>query len=142
MESNKSPKPMTIKLSNGYLTGEQIEFVFNALPLEVTFVDENDIIRYFSRPPNSLFTRKSEIIGTKVQDCHSEKSIAMVNSLLDDFKSGERDSAGLWFEEEGKFIMVIYTALRDENGNYLGCLETAQDITGIKELEGSKRELD
>ena len=131
--SNKSVlESLAVQLGDGSLNRKQIEFIFNALPLEITFTDENDIIRYYSAPDIKLFTRKPEIIGTKVQDCHSEKSIDLVNRILDDLRAGIRKSAEFWSEHDGKLVLTIYTAVNDSDGNYLGCLETVQDISAIK----------
>ena len=136
--ANKSSDYSEIKLGDGSLNARQIESVFDALPLEITFTDENDIIVYYSRPKEPLFSRKPEIIGTKVQDCHSEKSIDLVNSILNDFKTGKRKSAEFWFEHDGRLVLTIYRAVTDSDGSYLGCLETAQDISEVKKITGQK----
>ena len=129
---------LAVKLGDGSMNSEQIKAVFNALPLEITFTDENDIIRYYSVPEVKLFSRKPEIIGTMVQNCHSEKSIDKVNKLLGDFRSGTRKSAEFLVEHDAKLVLTIYTAVKDARGRYIGCLETAQDISAIKKLTGQK----
>ena len=136
--ANKSSDYSEIKLGDGSLSARQIESVFNTLPLEVTVTDEYDIIKYFSRPENPIFSRTPNIIGTKVQDCHSEKSIDQVNRLLSDFKAGKRKSAEFWSEHDGKLVLTIYKAVTDADGSYLGCLETNQDISAVKKITGQK----
>jgi len=126
----------------GILTKEQIEAIFNALPGEVTFVDKDDTVRYYAQPKERIFVRTPAVIGRKVQQCHPEKSVHVVNKLLEDFKSGRRDVAAFWINMQGRLIYIRYFAVRDKDGNYQGCIETTEDITEIKKIEGEKKLLD
>jgi PAS domain S-box-containing protein len=129
----------TIPFETGDLSKEEIESTFNALPVEVTFVDKDDIVRYYSQSKDRIFVRAKAVLGRKVQQCHPEKSINAVNKILEDFKSGKRDVAEFWMNFEGKLIHIRYFPVRSKSGEYLGCLEVTQDITGIKKIEGEKR---
>jgi PAS domain S-box-containing protein len=131
-----------LKLDTGALSLEQINLVLKNLPVDLTFVDENDEVRYFSAGKERIFSRSAGIIGRRVQNCHPEKSVHIVNRILDEFKAGTRDVAGFWIQLKGKFIYIRYFAIRDEQGKYRGTLEVTQDITEIKKLEGERRLLD
>jgi DUF438 domain-containing protein len=108
----------------------------------VTFVDENDEVRYYSSGKERIFPRSPEIIGRKVQFCHPPKSIDTVNRILDSFHKGEKDVAEFWLKIGDKFIHIRYFAVRDGDGKYRGTLEVSQDITALRSLEGERRLLD
>jgi PAS domain S-box-containing protein len=129
-------------LATGSMTREELEAVLNALPVDITFVDKEDTVRYFNQPKERLFPRTKAVIGRKVQQCHPQKSIHRVDEILSDFKSGERDSAAFWINMGERKVYIRYSAVRDKAGRYLGTLEATQDITEIKEIEGEKRLLD
>jgi len=129
-------------LSTGDLTFSQINLMLTHLPVDVTFVDENDTVRYFSETPDRIFKRTPAIIGRKVQNCHPPASVDKVVKIVEDFKSGKRDVAEFWIQMAGKFIHIRYFAIRDAAGNYRGTLEVSQDITALRQLEGEKRLLD
>jgi len=129
-------------LDTGQLTLEQINLMLTHLPVDLTFVDENDRVAYYSEGPERIFPRSPAIIGREVRNCHPPKSVHLVNQILDAFKSGARDTAEFWIELGGKFIYIRYFAVRDGNGYYRGCLEVSQDITQIRKLEGQQRLLD
>ncbi|MCF6241993.1 MAG: PAS domain-containing protein [Bacteroidales bacterium] len=131
-----------VDLETGYLLPEQLKIMLNTLPLDITYVDENDVVRYFSSPKDRFFTRSKAIIGRTVQNCHPPESIHVVDKIVNSFKSGEKDEANFWIQMRGKFILIRYFALRDEKGNYKGTLEVSQDITEIRKLEGEQRLLD
>lgn len=131
-----------ISLETGSFTEEELESVLNTLPIDVTFVDKDDTVRYFSQGKDRIFVRTKAIIGRKVQQCHPEKSVHVVNQILESFKKGSRDVAEFWINLKGKLVLIRYFAVRDKNGAYLGCLEVTQDITEIKKIEGEKRLLD
>ncbi|MCJ7578458.1 MAG: PAS domain-containing protein, partial [candidate division Zixibacteria bacterium] len=95
--------------------------------------------RYFSQPKEMIFSRTKAIIGRQVQLCHPQKSVHVVNQILEDFKGGKKDIAEFWINLEGKLIHIRYFAVHNKNGEYLGCLEVTQDITEIKKMEGEKR---
>jgi DUF438 domain-containing protein len=129
-------------LDTGRLTSEQINLMLTHLPVDLTFVDENDRVAYYSEGPERIFPRSPAIIGREVRNCHPPKSVHIVNKILDAFKSGSRDSAAFWIELGGKFIYIRYFPVRDTGGHYRGCLEVSQDLTEIRKLEGENRLLD
>jgi hypothetical protein len=130
-----------VSFETGTLSVEELETVFDTLPVDVTFVDKDDTVRYFSQSKDRIFPRAKAIIGRKVQQCHPQKSVHVVNQILEDFKAGRRDSAQFWINLKGRLIYIRYFAVR-KDGDYLGCLEVTQDITDIKKIEGEKRLLD
>jgi len=136
IEKSKSNE---VKFPSGILTKEQILAILNTLPIDITFVDENDEVKYFNETKDRIFVRSRTIIGRKVQNCHPEKSIEIVNKILRDFKSGKRNKADFWLKLGEKFVLIQYFAVRDEKGKYLGTLEVTQDIAPIQKISGEKR---
>jgi PAS domain S-box-containing protein len=124
------------------LKTEQLERILETLPVEISFVDENDLVRYWNRHETRTFKRPLSVIGKPVQSCHPKQSIHKVNQIVTDFKEGKRDSAEFWIDLSGKKVYIRYFAVRSKDGIYMGTLEVAQDITGIKKIEGEKRLLD
>jgi uncharacterized protein len=117
--------------------------ILNTLPVELSFVDAEDTVRYFSHEDqDKIFPRTRSAIGMKVQDCHPQKSLHVVNEILADFKAGRRKVAEFWIDFGPKKIHIRYFSVRGEAGRYLGCLEVVQDVTGIRALEGERRLLD
>jgi len=145
-ESHKTrPKPekeCVLQSDTGNLSKEEIEAVFNTLPVDITFVDKNDTVRYFSQTKGRTFARSKAVVGRKVQQCHPQKSVHIVNQILEAFRKGSRDVAEFWVDLGGKMVHIRYFAVRGKNGNYIGCLEVTQDITSIKKIEGERRLLD
>lgn len=133
------PEEGLIAFDTGSLPKADIQAVFNALPVDITFVDTEDTVRYFSKSKERIFPRTKAVIGRKVQQCHPQKSLHVVNRILNDFRSGRRDVAEFSIQKEGRTIHIRYFPVRDERGEYLGCLEVTQDITDIKKIEGEKR---
>ena len=131
-----------VPLSTGALTPEQIDLLLLNLHLDVSFVDENDEVRYYSAAKERIFPRSPGIVGRKVQNCHPPDSVHVVNGILEAFKSGARDTAEFWIALHGGLVYIRYFAMRDANGSYRGTLEVSQDVTGIRELEGEQRLLD
>jgi len=131
-----------VPFETGPVSTDVVEAIMNTLPVDVTFVDANDRVRYFSQGKERIFVRTKAIIGRTVQACHPSKSYHVVNQILEDFKTGKRDSAEFWIQLEGKFIHIRYFSVHSKSGEYLGCLEVSQDITDIKKLEGEKKLLD
>ncbi len=129
-------------LDTGRMTLKQINLMLTHLPVDLTFVDENDQVAYYSEGPERIFPRSPAIIGREVRNCHPPKSVHLVNQILDAFKSGSRDTAEFWIELGGKFIYIRYFAVRDADGYYRGCVEVSQDLTQIRKLEGQQRLLD
>lgn len=131
-----------IKLPSGLLAPAQLMHMLNALPVDITFVDHDDTVRYFSENAERIFVRTRAIVGRNVQNCHPPQSVTQVEKILDSFKDGSRDSAEFWLSLKGKMIYIVFYAVRDEKGKYLGTLEVAQDITKLQKLEGERRLLD
>ena len=131
-----------IKIGHGLMSLEQIEAIFNTLPVDITFVDKDDRVKYFNDVPDRLFPRTKSVIGREVRMCHPKKSIHMVDRIVNDFKSGARDSADFWIRIKGRFVYIRYFAVRNAKNEYLGTLEVTQDVTGIRGLKGEKRLLD
>jgi len=116
-----------------------LEAVFESLPVDITFIDSDDTVRYYNREGKRIFVRTPAVIGRKVQNCHPPKSLPAVDQLLNEFKSGKRDVAEFWIQMRGRMIFIRYFPVRDRGRKYLGCLEVSEDITEIKKLEGEKR---
>jgi hypothetical protein len=132
-----------VTLETGTLTFAELGAVLNALPVEVSFVDANDTVRYYNEPSGGrIFPRTKGVIGRKVQDCHPQRSVTKVEQILTDFRGGRRDRAEFWINLKGRLTLIRYLPVRDRAGAYLGCLEVTQDITEIKRIEGEKRLLD
>jgi hypothetical protein len=131
-----------LPLTTGSLTLEQVDLLLTHLPVDVSFIDERDTVRYYSATRDRIFARTPAVIGRKVQNCHPGKSVHIVDAILKAFKAGDKDTAEFWIEIEGKFIHIRYFAVRDSARAYRGCLEVSQDVTGIRALKGQKRLLD
>ncbi|QQS51258.1 MAG: DUF438 domain-containing protein [Bacteroidota bacterium] len=131
-----------VNLGTGKVSIEQIKLIFNHLPVDITFVDENNKVCYFSNPPKRIFPRTTSIIGREVSNCHPPESVHVVQQIVDSFRRGEKDQADFWIQMRGEFILIQYFAVRDENRNYKGVMEVSQEISGIKALAGEKRLLD
>jgi len=131
-----------LHLDTGALTAGEVNRLLTHLPIDVTYVDAEDTVRYFSQGRERIFPRSPAIIGRKVQQCHPPASVHRVQRILDDFRAGRRDEAEFWIQIQGKFIHIRYFAVRDEQGEYQGTLEVSQDVTGIRALEGERRLLD
>lgn len=128
-----------LPLDTGYLSLQQINNLLTNVPIDITFVDAKDTVRYFSQGRERIFVRTKSIIGRKVQNCHPPDSVHMVEKILHDFKTGKHSTAEFWLTLGGKFIHIRYFALRDAAGEYLGTMEVSQDVTGIRALQGERR---
>jgi uncharacterized protein len=131
-----------IDLGTGYLAPSQLILMLENLPVDITFVDENDEVRYFSGAKHRIFPRAKAIIGRKVQNCHPRESVHVVNEIVEAFRNGSKDHADFWIQMRGRFIHIRYFALRDEAGNYKGTIEVSQDCTEIRGLQGERRLLE
>ncbi len=131
-----------IQLPSGSFTVEELTMLLNTIPFDMTFVDKDDKVRYFTQGKERIFSRTRAILGRDVQKCHPPSSAHIVENILDDFKSGKEDKASFWIQMRGKFIMIEYFALRNSTGDYLGTLEVSQDLTEKRKLEGEQRLLD
>jgi DUF438 domain-containing protein len=128
-----------IKMETGILSLKQLELLLNHLPVDITFIDHEDVVRYFSHGKERIFARTKAVIGRTVQNCHPPRSVHVVEELLADFKAGKKDCEDFWIKFGDKYVYIRYFAVRDENGNYIGTLEFTQNIDPIKAIEGEKR---
>ncbi|EGW37451.1 DUF438 domain-containing protein [Desulfosporosinus sp. OT] len=128
-----------ISFETGVLTQKQLNLLLNNLPVDITFVDEQDRVRYFTFGKERIFQRSKAIIGRQVQNCHPPDSVHIVQKILEDFRSGQNDSANFWLHLGDKYVYIQYFALRDEHGNYAGTIEVSQDIQRIQQIQGEKR---
>ncbi len=131
-----------LQFDTGSLSKEEIEAILNVLPVDISFVDADDTVKYFNKAEKRIFVRTKAVIGRKVQLCHPQKSIHIVNKILEAFKKGEKDVAEFWITMNNRLIHIRYFAVRNSNGKYLGTMEVTQDLTDIKKIEGEKRLLD
>ncbi len=132
----------SISFPTGDLKLKELMLMLNALPVDITFIDKDDTVKYFSDNKDRVFVRTRTVIGRKVQNCHPPQSVDAVERILDSFKERKRDSADFWITFKDKFIYIKFFALRDEAMNYLGTIEVTMDATEIKGLKGEKRLLD
>jgi len=131
-----------LQFETGNLTKEQLESLLDALPVDITFIDAEDTVRYFNKPEKRFFVRTKAVIGRKVRMCHPQKSLDVVTAILNSFKTGKKDSAQFWINLDNHVVHIRFFAVRDNNGKYLGTMEVVQDITKIKKIEGERRLLD
>jgi PAS domain S-box-containing protein len=128
-----------VPFETGPLSVDVVEAIFNNLPVDITFVDKDDTVQYFSQSKDRIFVRTKAVIGRKVQQCHPEKSIHVVNQIVSDFKNKKRQVAEFWLPIDERLIYIRYFPVWDKAGEYLGVIEVTQDITDIKKIEGEKR---
>ncbi len=131
-----------LRFPTGDLTPEELEAILNTLPVDITFVDKDDTVRYFNATKDRIFVRTPAVIGRKVQNCHPQKSLPVVERILREFREKKREVAEFWINFQGKFVYIRYFPVWGRNGEYLGTLEVTQDITRVRELSGEKRLLD
>ena len=131
-------KDTVLDVATGKLTLEQINLLFRHLPVDLSYVDENELVKFYSDTPHRIFPRSANVIGREVKNCHPAKSVHIVEEIVEKFRSGEQSQAEFWINKPGLFIYVIYTAVRDEHGKFRGVLEMMQDCTHIRVLEGSR----
>jgi len=131
-----------LQFETGSLSKEELEGVLNGLPVDITFVDKEDAVKYFSKGQERIFVRTKAIIGRKVQQCHPQKSVHIVNKIVEAFKTGKKNVAEFWIQLGDRLVHIRYLAVRDKDGKYLGTMEVTQDITDIKKIEGERRLLD
>jgi hypothetical protein len=128
-----------VQLPSGSLTTAELTHILNTIPFDLTFVDKDDTVRYFTQGAERIFARSRAILGRKVQFCHPPASVKIVERILEDFRSGAHDRAAFWITMRGRFIHIEYFALRDAQGGYAGCLEVSQDLTEKRALSGEQR---
>jgi|UniRef100_A0A7C3Z2U5 PAS domain S-box-containing protein len=141
-EEREEVLPGVIKFETGEFNLEELSAVLNTLPFDITFVNQDDEVKYFNSTKERIFLRTKSVLGRKVQQCHPPKSIHIVEKILTAFKKGERDVAEFWIPLGDKLVHIRYFAVRDKDGKYLGTLEVTQNITEIKRIEGERRLLD
>jgi len=132
----------TLQFETGSLSKEQLDGLLNALPVDITFVDADDTVRYFNKPEERLFVRTKAVLGRKVHMCHPQKSLHLVSKIVESFKSGKKSGAEFWITLNNRFVHIRFFAVRDPDEKYLGTMEVVQDLTEIKKLEGERRLLD
>lgn len=142
IKNEKEMEMVELTLKVGKLSAKQVDLLLQNLPIDVTYVDENDQVAFYSQSQERIFARTPAVIGRKVQMCHPPASVDKVQKILDDFRTGKRSEAGFWIQMNGKFIYIRYFAICDEEGAYRGTIEVTQDITEIRKLEGERRLLD
>ena len=143
MAKTKKPTPeSTLQFDTGTLTKTQLNSIFTTLPVDVTFIDADDTVRYFNMPKKRIFVRPKTVLGKKVHNCHPQKSLHIVNKIVESFKNGEKNVAEFWINLNSRLVHIRFFAVRDANGKYLGTIEVVQDITEIKKLQGERRPLD
>jgi len=136
-----------IPLQTGALTPEQITLMLTHLPVDITYVDEGNDVRFYTGGAHRVFERTPDVIGRNVLNCHHPDSVQLVMRILEDFRNGKRDSAEFWIpmkrdEPEPRLIHIRYFAVRDSEGRFRGTIEVTQDVSGIRKLEGERRLLD
>jgi len=132
----------TAHYDEGYMTVEQVNLLLKTMPLDLTYVDENDKVIFYNRGEERVFPRSAGIIGREVKFCHPPKSVGTVLKILEEFKKGTKSEASFWINFKGRLIYIRYFAVRDTQKNYKGVIEMSQDITDIKNIKGEKRLLD
>jgi len=130
------------QFETGSLDRDELEPILDTLPFDISFVDGNDAVKYYNKADKRLFVRTKAVLGRSVQNCHPQKSVHMVNKIVNAFKSGKKDVAEFWITVNERFVHIRYFAVRDKDGKYLGTMEVAQDLTDIRKLEGQRRLLD
>lgn len=138
----KSKIKEEIDLQTGFVSADQIRLIFNHLPVDITYVDENNKVKFYSAPEKRIFRRTNSIIGRDVKNCHPHESVHVVEHIVEAFRKGEKDKASFWIQMKGEFILIQYFAVRDELGIYRGVVEVSQEITEIRNLQGEQRLLD
>lgn len=128
-----------LKMNEGKMTINQINLLFQTMPFDVTFVDENDRVLFYNRGEDRVFPRSAGVIGREVRFCHPPKSVATVLKILEEFKAGRKSEAEFWINFKSRLIHIRYFAVRDEYKQYKGVIEISQDITEIKKIVGERR---
>lgn len=141
-EAMNVPSSGALMLPSGNISLEQLIGIFSTLPLDLTFVDADDRVAFFTEGPDRIFARSKAIIGRKVQHCHPPRSVEIVDRILSDFRAGRQNVAEFWIDFQGKYVHIRYFAVRNQQGEYLGTLELTQNLTPLRELQGERRLLE
>lgn len=142
VENNSTPADHLLKLPTGEISLEQVELIFNHLPVDITYVDEENRVKFFSTPKERSFPRTTGILGRKVQDCHPHESVEVVNRIIEAFRSGEKEEASFWINTGPRFVLIRYFAVRAKSGIYKGVLEVSQEISELQQISGERKLLD
>ncbi len=127
-----------LDVAEGKLTLEQINLLFRHLPVDISYVDENELVKFYTDTPHRVFPRSKGVIGREVRNCHPPKSVHIVEEIIEKFRTGEQSRSEFWINKPGLFIYIVYVAVRDANGRFRGVMEMMQNCTHIRELEGSR----
>lgn len=138
-EESASEEIDKIQLPSGSFNINELTAILNTIPFDMTFVDKNDRVKYFTQGRERIFARSRAILGRNVRNCHPPSSVHVVEKILGDFKSGKKDHSAFWITLKDRFIHIEYFALRSEDGGYLGTLEVSQDLTEKRKLKGEQR---
>jgi uncharacterized protein len=136
------PSAKAWQFETGSLSKEEAEAILDTLPVDISFIDKDDRVKYFNKAEQRIFVRTKAVIGRSVQLCHPQKSIHIVNKIVEAFTTGEKDKAEFWITMNNRLVHIRYFAVRDKNGKYLGTMEVTQDLTDLKKIEGERRLLD
>jgi len=142
LQPDRTATTSGVSLPTGTLALEQLIAIFSTLPVDLTFVDADDRVAFFSEGPNRVFARSRAIIGRMVQNCHPPRSVDVVERIISDFREGRQNVAEFWIQFVGRFVHIRYFAVRAEDGRYLGTLEVTQDVGPIRALDGERRLLE
>jgi hypothetical protein len=132
----------TLQFDTGSLSKDEVEAILDTIPVDISFIDANDAVKYFNKADKRIFVRTKAVIGRKVQLCHPQKSVHIVNRIVEAFKTSKKNSAEFWIPMNNRLIHIRYFAVRERNGKYLGTIEVTQDLTDLKKIEGQRRLLD
>lgn len=133
------PSDQRLRMDEGFMTLEQINLMLKFMPVDLTYVDENDRVVFYNRGEDRVFPRSAGIIGREVKFCHPPKSVGTVIRIVEEFRNGTKDVAEFWIRFKGRVIHIRYFAIRDKNNTYKGVIELSQDVTDIQKLEGERR---
>lgn len=137
--SGLDSKDKVLDVAIGKLTLDQINLIYKHMQVDLSYVDENDVVKFYTDTKHRVFPRSAGVIGRLVENCHPRESVDSVRAIIDAFRSGEQDKAEFWLDRGDKFIYIVYDAIRDDEGNFRGVLEMMQDVTHIRSLKGSQR---
>jgi DUF438 domain-containing protein len=138
-DEGQKPSDGYIRFETGLLNPEEISHIFNSLPMDITFVDKDGNVKYFSQGKERIFPRTKTIIGRNVRNCHPPASVHIVEKILEDFQAGRKDHEDFWIKMGPRYVYIRYFAVRNTNGEYLGTMEVTQDIQPVQEISGEKR---
>lgn len=138
----QTPPEGLLQFETGSLSKEEAEAILDTLPIDISFIDKDDRVKYFNKAEKRIFVRTKAVIGRTVQMCHPQESVHIVNRIIEAFRKGEKDSAEFWITLDNRLVHIRYFAVRDKDGRYFGTMEATQDLTDIKKIEGQKRLLD